>query len=332
MNNLLKKLYVEPSSLCNLNCKMCFRNGWINEKRELMSDAIWKSVLCSIPYCRDIETVMFAGMGEPLTHPGIFNMIKSVAKLGVRTHLLTNGTMLDRNCTDELIDSGLDMLWVSVDGFSRESYEKIQIGSRYDLILENLKYFSSRKGRCKLGVTFVIMRENESELYKINNFADMTGAYEINLSYAIPSFPIKARNSLYDSKIPVGKMKRLGNDIEKRKLNFCPFVAEGVSFVKSNGDVCPCMQLLHSSYTYLFEEKRKVLSCSFGNVSENLLNDIWQSETYADFRKRVYNFEFPDCTLCDGCDDRLENKKDCMFNTFPTCGACLWAQGAARCP
>ena len=48
-------------------------------------------------------------------------------------------------------------------------------------------------------------------------------------------------------------------------------------FVKSNGDVCPCMQLLHSSYTYLFEERRKVVSCSFGNVSENLLGDIWMS-------------------------------------------------------
>ncbi|UKI36806.1 MAG: SPASM domain-containing protein [Clostridiales bacterium] len=89
-------------------------------------------------------------------------------------------------------------------------------------------------------------------------------------------------------------------------LTFCPFVEDGMTFIKSNGDVCPCMQLLHSSFTYLFEEKRKVMSRSFGNISENSLKHIWESNLYSCFRKKVLDFEFPDCTLCDGCDDRLE--------------------------
>ncbi len=330
--DMLKKLYVEPSSACNLNCKMCFRNGWINEKQELMTDEIWENVICSIQRCKDIETVMFAGMGEPLTHRNIFNMVKDVSALNISPHLLTNGTMLDRACTDKLLECGLDMLWISIDGFSKEGYERIQIGSRYDLIHNNLKYFSSCKGKCKLGITFVVMRENQDELRKINSFADMFDADEINLSYAIPSQPTKAEDALYDSGIPVGKTDRLHNNAKKCKLNFCPFIDGGMAFVKSNGDICPCMQLLHSSYTYLFEEKRMVLACSFGNVSERFIDDIWLSNEYSDFREKVHEFNFPDCTLCDGCDDRLENRKDCMFNCFPTCGACLWAQGVARCP
>lgn len=328
----LKKLYIEPSSACNLNCKMCFRNGWINEKHEVMEPKIWDSVMCSILHCDDIDTVMFAGMGEPLTHPRIFNMINDVSGSGINTCLLTNGTLLCRGCSDRLLASGLDMLWVSVDGFSKESYEKIQIGSRYTGVHENLRYFSEHKGKCKLGITFVIMKENEGELCRINRFADMLGADEINLSYAIPSVPVKRENTLYDSGICIGKMKRLSKQSAVRRLNYCPFVAGGTAFVKSNGEVCPCMQLLHSSYTYLFREKRCVMSCSFGNVSKELLCDIWQGKEYTEFRRKVLDFEFPDCTLCDGCDDRLENSKDCMFNTFPTCGACLWAQGAVRCP
>lgn len=330
--NKLKKLYIEPSSLCNLNCTMCFRHGWIDEKQELMTTETRERVIRSIPYCKDLETVMFAGMGEPLTHPEIFDMVADVSALDISTHLLTNGTLLDRNRTDELLKCGLDMLWVSVDGFSKGSYEKIQLGSQYDLILENLLYFTAHKGNCKLGITFVIMKENADELCKINLFADMLGADEINLSHAIPSVPTKEENTLYSSDVSVGKMIRFTKQNAERKLNLCPFVDEGVMFVKSNGDVCPCMQLLHSSYTYLFEERRKVISCSFGNVSENLLGDIWNEEPYRNFRKKVINFEFPDCTLCDGCDDRLENQTDCMFNSFPTCGACLWAQGVVRCP
>ena len=114
--------------------------------------------------------------------------------------------------------------------------------------------------------------------------------------------------------------------------NYCPFIEEEKCFVKWNGAVSPCMQLLHSSYTYLFEEKRKVTAYCFGNLLENSLEEIWNSKKYREFRERVKNFEFPDCTLCDGCDDRLENKTDCMFNEMPTCGACLWAQNIARCP
>lgn len=34
----IKKIYIEPTSACNLNCKMCFRNNWINEEIGVMSD------------------------------------------------------------------------------------------------------------------------------------------------------------------------------------------------------------------------------------------------------------------------------------------------------
>lgn len=328
----LKKLYVEPSSACNLNCTMCFRNGWIDENQGLMPDKIWEKIADSIPFCRNLCTVMFAGMGEPLMNPRIFDMIKDVSSQGINTCLISNGTLLNHNCVDKLLGCGLDMLWVSVDGFSKDSYEKIQRGSQYELIYKNLLYFTKHKGKCRLGIAFVIMRENLCEIRDINRFADSVKADEINLSYAIANKPINQKDTVYDSGIPVGKMKRLSRKNEKRKKNFCPFIEDGMTFIKSNGDVCPCMQLLHSSYTYLFEEKRKVLSHNFGNIAFKRLDKIWNDENYADFRNRVHNFEFPDCTLCDGCDDRLENESDCMYNSFPTCGACLWAQGVARCP
>lgn len=327
-----QKLYIEPSSACNLKCKMCFRNSWIDEESAMMSDSVWLSVKNSLNELRRINTVMFAGMGEPLTHPRIFEMLADVSRISIRTELLTNASLLVPKTADRLTASGLNGLWVSVDGFSRESYEKIQIGSRYDLIYNNLRYFSKHRKKCSLGITFVIMKENKGELCRINDFADKIGADEINLSYAIPSVPVKEKDTLYDSGIPVGKMKRLYNNGVKRKLNFCPFIKGDMCFIKHNGDITPCMQLLHSSYTYLFEERRKVIYKSFGNISDNDLKHIWNSAEYNAFRERVGNFEFPDCTLCDGCDDRLSNEKDCMYNIFPTCGACLWAQGAARCP
>ena len=28
---MLRKLYIEPTTKCNLNCKMCFRHSWFDE-------------------------------------------------------------------------------------------------------------------------------------------------------------------------------------------------------------------------------------------------------------------------------------------------------------
>jgi len=92
------------------------------------------------------------------------------------------------------------------------------------------------------------------------------------------------------------------------------------------------MQLLHSSYTYLFDEKRKVYAKSFGNINDTTLDEIINGKEFSAFYKRVEEFDFPSCTECMGCEMRLENREDCLFNTFPTCGACLWAQGDVRCP
>lgn len=329
----LKKLYIEPSSACNLKCKMCFRNNWFDEKIGLMTAEIWNNVSDSVTRFdkTELKTVMFAGMGEPLTNPKIFDMISDVKNLGRSAELLTNGSLLDKAFIDRLLDCGLDMLWVSADGFEREMYENIQKGSRFDSMIKNLEYFSNKKENAKLGITFVMMKENLCELDKINDFADKIGADMINLSYAVPSSKLLKTDSVYDSGYPVGKMKRLGKG-QERELNRCPFIGDGVCFVRSDGEISPCMQLLHNSYTYLFEEKRKVYRHSFGNVKDRSLYDIWNDAEYRNFRERVDNFEFPDCTVCDGCDDRLENVKDCMYNTRPTCGACLWAQGIARCP
>ena len=327
----MNKLYIEATSRCNLNCKMCFRHGWINEHQKDMEPAVFSRVLNSLKEIPTLKAVMFAGMGEPLVHKDICNMVSLVKQCGITVELLTNGSLLNQKMTDKLLYNGLDMLWISIDGFDTKSYEEIQIGSLFDVIIKNILYFSKKRSSCKLGFTFVITEDNSDQIKNINYFADRFSADEINISYYIPPYPMKKDNSIYDLGYSVGKSYRYG---EKRTFinALCPFIEDKKCYIKWNGDVCPCMQLLHSSYTYFFEEKRTVLTHSFGNINEKTLKNIWNSREYASFRNKVHNFEFPDCVLCDGCDDRLSNEKDCLFNEKPTCGACLWARGIARCP
>lgn len=311
----MRRLYLEPTSMCNLRCKTCFRNNWFDEKQGIMCDGVLSEVYRYINSAKNLESVMLAGMGEPLLHEKTLQIVKEVSSAGKKAEILTNATLLDERMCQELIDAGLDILWVSADIPHAESAD-----TEFSTVVKNIEYFNSlRKGFCRLGLTFVV---TDPDISRIKDFADKLCCDSLNISGAIPSSPIKEMCSL-------NTILCQGSTDFK---NHCPFIEEDMCFVKWNGDVSPCMQLLHNSYTYFFEEKRKVYSYSFGNVREKSLDDIWNSVEYREFRKKVKSFEFPDCTLCDGCDDRLENKTDCMFNSAPTCGACLWAQNIARCP
>lgn len=328
---MIKKLYIEPSSACNLNCKMCFRNNWFGETIGLMDNHTVERVLAEIAN-GSMEHVFFGGMGEPLLHPRILEMISLSSKNGKTTELITNATLLSADMSQRLKEAGLSRLWVSMDGFSNASYEEIRRGSVYKTIIDNLDDFCKAKGDTHLGFTFVMMKENIGELQYINTFADRYGADVINLSHVLPGEPLKAEDALYDSGHPIGKMRRLGDRTEPLPEGSCPFIEEDTCFVRFDGEVCPCMQLLHSSYSYFYEERRKIHAKSYGNINTNSLDKIYHSDDYFAFKKRVSDFAFPCCTVCMGCEDRLENQADCMYNTAPTCGACLWAQGWIRCP
>ena len=92
------------------------------------------------------------------------------------------------------------------------------------------------------------------------------------------------------------------------------------------------MALLHTAKTYLYDMERTVKAASFGNIKNDTLQGIWNSEKYASFRERVKQFEFSPCTRCGGCSYLESNETDCFSNSFPVCGGCLWAQGYIQCP
>ena len=78
--------------------------------------------------------------------------------------------------------------------------------------------------------------------------------------------------------------------------------------------------------------ERRSRRYTLGNIRERSLKDLWEDPAYLDFRRRVREFQFAPCTKCGGCELVKSNVQDCYGNSFPTCGACLWAQGVVRCP
>ena len=146
---MLKKLYIEPSSACNLNCRMCFRHNWFNEKTGLMDGKTVKNVL-EIFKNKQFGCVFFGGMGEPLMHPDIVSMVNEASLCGKKVELITNATLLTEEVTKKLLAAGIDTLWVSLDGFSKESYEAIRKGSLYSLVEKTFRILPQIKARQSL--------------------------------------------------------------------------------------------------------------------------------------------------------------------------------------
>ena len=331
--NLPEKIYVEASSRCNLNCLMCFRHSWIDESPGEMELPLFLKLASEIREMPSVKEVFFGGMGEPLFNGNICRMLAAVPQ-HIKKSLITNGTILDENMSERLIESGLDELWISVDGYSMETYSKIQRGSEFDRICNNIATFNRlRKGRnVRLCITFVITSENEAELDRIDDFADRFDIDEINVSHEIPGHPVEEGYLCGEERYPLGKMRRLSEGIIGAEEDRCPFIDNNAVFIKWNGDVIPCMQLLHSCRTYLYDEQRTITSFSYGNLHESSLLDCWNRDDYSRFRKRVREFYFPFCRHCEGCEDRKQNLTDCFLTESPACGACLWASGRVFCP
>ena len=92
------------------------------------------------------------------------------------------------------------------------------------------------------------------------------------------------------------------------------------------------MPLMHDHDSYLDETPRHSRRYVIGNISEHNLDKLWEKPDYVNFRRHVQKFDFSPCTTCGGCELRETNEEDCFGNTFPTCGACLWAQSVIQCP
>ena len=364
----LSKVYVEPTSRCNLTCRTCMRNVW-DEPAGIMSDAVFARVIEGLRGCSPPPTVFFGGFGEPLFHPNIVEMVSRAKALGASVELITNGTLLNENLAPELINAGLDVLWVSLDGATPESYADVRLGATLSQVIANLTRLRDLRIRSRfkpqLGIEFVAMKRNIADLPAVLRLGRRLGVERFLVSNVVPHTREMSTEVLYsramsevaevpspfgahldlpridwneDTREPLYQAWRSwhrmtfgGNDLGAA-VDYCPFVENGATAISWDGSLSPCLPLMHSHMTFLDEREHFSRRYVIGNVAEHDLLELWNDAQYVAFRERVQIFDFAPCLSCGGCDYIEANEEDCFGNAFPTCSGCLWAQGLIRCP
>jgi len=364
----LTKIYVEPTSRCNLNCVTCIRHSW-DEPFEDLPWPAYQALIDGLAGFPEAKTVAFAGFGESLCHPRFPDMICLAHERGLRTEMTSNALLLAPPTAERLADAGLDQITVSIDGTSDESLAAVRPGASLGKIVGNVNELRRRceQGRAaplRVGIEFVAMRSNIREMPALQKIAEEIQASYVIVSNVLPYTAELQGEILYDLEptsyegagnernphwhLPKMDWRRdvtdavaaiaseranlhyLDIDLNLRN-NYCPFIRPGSLAVSCHGEVCPCPPLLHSYTCYLRGWKKSFRRCVYGDLKEQPLGAIWRNPEYAAFRDRVRKFEFSPCVDCGGCEDSEKNEKDCQGNPFPVCGDCLWARGVLRC-
>ena len=161
-------LNIEITSACNLKCIMCYNND-VSFKTGIMDFDTYKKIIDESSKYK-LDSIKLSWRGEPLLNKNIVDMIKYAKDKGVlEVSFNTNGLLLNDELSEQLIDSGLDMILFSVDGATKETYEKIRLGGNYDNMVANIERFLEiRKSKGKklpyVRMQFTKMQENEHEI------------------------------------------------------------------------------------------------------------------------------------------------------------------------
>lgn len=117
---------------------------------------------------RPVDFLRITADGEPLLHPGIYDIIAMATRTNIKSvGLTTNGSAMNEANSARLLDAGLHVVDVSLDAASPESFAKIRVGLSYERTIENLKTLirmrDERKHPLKIMVSFVKQPDNAHE-------------------------------------------------------------------------------------------------------------------------------------------------------------------------
>lgn len=168
-------LEVDFSTRCNLRCPMCHQSKVEMGRFELDARTI-DTLIDSLP---QRDTVMIAGLGEPLLYPRLDTFLLHTARYRCRTHLFTNGQLIHRKLD---VLRQVDRISVSLDGATRATFETLRRGAQFATVCHNIGLLRKAAPETVLVTSTVISRMNVAEVAAIILLAESLGMDEVHLS------------------------------------------------------------------------------------------------------------------------------------------------------
>ena len=174
IGKLPNNVFIELAMACNLRCEMCPvpKNMELmgGRARAVMKPDVFRRVLAQLSGRR--YSLCLNQLGEPLLNKHVVDYVKWAKADGHHVGFYTNGTLLNQLLADRLLDAGLDYIVFSIDGATKETFERIRLGAKFEPTIKNIRYFceaaKARKSACGVQVHMIVsdLTEHEKEAFQ----------------------------------------------------------------------------------------------------------------------------------------------------------------------
>jgi MoaA/NifB/PqqE/SkfB family radical SAM enzyme len=182
-------VHLDITNACNTNCITCWDHSphldaprsaeW---KRQRVDRDAFEAVLEDLVALGGLRAIVLSGMGEPFTHPEVYELIASVKRRGLHLTIITNLVAAD---AERVLGLDVDQLLIGIHGASEGSYLAFHPSFRpeeWRRLLAMLERFRDAGKRFKQ--VQVVSAVNADELVEMVLLAERTRAEQVNFKLA----------------------------------------------------------------------------------------------------------------------------------------------------
>jgi pyruvate-formate lyase-activating enzyme len=297
------QVIIDVTELCNLSCTHCphpdFKKSLHYNGRTLSFALSAKAVTEVATAGRGhVEYVRFASDGEPMLHKGLYTMLTdAVMRSGTFVSLTTNGTLLTPARVDQLIETGVDLVDISIDAFSEKTYSEIRVRGDLNVTRANVLRLIQRvretESTMRIAVSYIEQPGNLHETADFERFWNDAGAHSV---------AIRRLHSASGAVISVADvMRRQQTKVERRP---CVYPWERV-VVTPRGTLAFCP----SDWTG---------GSSLVDYTTTTIAELWQGRQYEALRRAHLTNDFSAHAFCGQCPDWQETRWPGQGATYAT--------------
>ena len=285
-------LSIEPTTACNLGCPECPSGlKMFSRPTGNLDPKLFEKIIDQVH--QKLIYLTFYFQGEPFINKQFLKMVKYASDKKIFTSTSTNAHFIDKKVAEEIIESGLDQLIISMDGTTQEVYEQYRVHGELDKVLQGTENIIAAKKRLnsstpKVIFQFLVVKHNEHQIDDLHHLANKMGVDEVALKTAqiydykngSPLLPTDQKYSRY-------KLNANGEYEIKSKLHNHCWRLWHSAVITWDGDIVPCC----------FDKDAKY---QMGTLEKHTFQDIWHNDTYKGFRNSIIQSR-KNIDICQNC-------------------------------
>lgn len=282
-------LDVELTNFCNFNCCFCPTGTKAMQRmRGHMPDNVADAIAENVKKY-NIPAVRFIRWGEPTLHPNYLSILEKVKNAGALIHINTNGSLLDEEQIQKLLDMHLDSIKFSFQGADEGTYNEMREGGDYLRLLDIVRNFHEMRGKgdypyIQISTTLTGETADQIEGFK-SDIADYCDYYNVGYT-KLNHLNVDTMNIDEEEKKKIRKLQ----EHETINHTFRPVCVEAFDklSINWNGDVTLCC----SDYDNFM---------LVGNILDMDLKQIFNSKAADIYRDAIAKMQYGKIKCCSNC-------------------------------